>query len=122
MTETKKITTHTNPVQYIVGFMLSIALTLLAYFAVVERWFSTKGIVFFIVLLALAQFAVQLLFFLHLSQEHKPRWRLGMLGLMVVFVLIIVIGSIWIMDNLNYNMMQMTPSEQYKYMHDNESI
>ena len=37
-------------------------------------------------------------------------------------VLIVVIGSLWIMHNLNYNMMHMSPQEQLQYMHDNEGI
>ncbi len=113
---------HTSPVNYIVGFVLSIVLTLLAYFAVVNEWFSTRGIVFFIVTLALVQFAVQMLFFLHLGQEKRPRWRLATLGFMVIIVGILVFGSLWIMDNLNYNMMHMTPSQQEEYVRDNEDL
>ena len=113
---------HTSPVNYIVGFVLSIVLTLLAYFAVVNEWFSTRGIIFFIVTLALVQFAVQLFFFLHLGQEGRPRWRLATLGFMVVIVAILVFGSLWIMDNLNYNMQHMSPTDQKIYLHENEGI
>ncbi len=113
---------HTNPTNYIVGFLLSIVLTLLAYFAVVNEWFSTRGVLFFIVTLALVQFAVQLFFFLHLGQEGRPRWRLAMLGFMVVIVAILVFGSLWIMDNLDYNMQHMSPTDQKVYLHENEGI
>ncbi len=118
----KEHETHTNPTNYIVGFVLSVVLTLLAYFAVVNEWFSKRGIVFFIVTLALVQFGVQMLFFLHLSQEEKPRWRLGTLIFTVIIVGILVFGSLWIMDNLNYNMQHMTPSQQNKYLNENEGI
>lgn len=113
---------HASPINYIVGFVLSIVLTLLAYFAVVNEWFSTRGIVFFIVTLALVQFAVQLFFFLHLGQEGRPRWRLATLGFMVVIVAILVFGSLWIMENLNYNMQHMSPTEQKVYLHENEGF
>ncbi len=55
--------------------------------------------------LALVQSLVQLIFFMHLGIESKPRWNL-ITFLFLIFVLIIVVGgSIWIMQNMNYNMM-----------------
>jgi predicted RNA-binding protein associated with RNAse of E/G family len=35
---------------------------------------------------------------------------------MVGILVIVVGGSIWIMNNLNYNMMQMSPTEKTNYM------
>lgn len=55
--------------------------------------------------LAIAQAAVQLIFFMHLGVEEKPRWNLITFWLLVIMVFIIVAGSIWIMYHLNYNVM-----------------
>ena len=55
----------------------------------------------------------RLYFFLHLGKETKPRWKLYVFGFMVSVVLIIVFGSIWIMNNLNY---RMTPAQINQYM------
>jgi heme/copper-type cytochrome/quinol oxidase subunit 4 len=39
-----------------------------------------------------------------MNKEQYPKWNLMMLLLAAWFVIAIVVGSIWIMDNLNYNM------------------
>ncbi len=98
---------------YISGFVLSIVLTLTAYELVVHGKYSVDIIIAAIVGLALIQFLIQLLFFLHLGRETKPRWKLFVLLFMIMVVLILVFGSIWIMNNLNY---RMTPQQQNQYM------
>jgi cytochrome o ubiquinol oxidase operon protein cyoD len=98
---------------YVTGFILSIALTLGAYLAVVNHMYMAATLVMIIIGLALVQFAVQLIFFLHLGTESKPRWRLMVFWLMVSIVVILVGGSIWIMNNLNYHM---TPQQVNTYM------
>jgi heme/copper-type cytochrome/quinol oxidase subunit 4 len=52
--------------------------------------------------LAIAQLITQLLFFLHLEKEPKPRWNLLVLSFAVTVAVILVFGSLWIMQNLNY--------------------
>lgn len=98
---------------YSTGFLLSIGLTLLANFAVTEHWWSHGWLVFAVLALAVVQFAVQLLFFLHIGRERRPRWKLLMLVLAIIFVLIVVLGSIWIMYNLNH---YMAPDKMNQYM------
>ncbi len=101
---------------YVTGFVTSIVLTVSAYLLVVNRGNATTGlIVKIIVALALIQFIVQLFFFLHLGKETKPRWKLFVFFFMILVVLILVFGSLWIMNNLNY---RMTPSQQFNYMND----
>jgi len=100
---------------YITGFILSIILTLVAYFAVMQKWFDGAGLIAFMMGLASIQFIVQLFFFLHLGSESKPRWKLAAFLFMFLVLIIIVGGSLWIMANLNYNMM-MTPEQMDEYM------
>ena len=104
---------------YVSGFVLSLLFTLTA-FGLVEAHVHSGHTVFshpFLIgttaVLALAQFCAQLYFFLHLGRETKPRWKLLVLGFMILVVLIIVVGSIWIMYNLNY---RMTPQQMNTYM------
>ncbi len=99
--------------KYVIGFVGSVVLTLAAYALASHHSVSRGTIIALLVLLALAQFAVQLIYFLHLDSETKPRWKLAVLGFMIGIVLIIVFGSIWIMNNLNY---RMTPQQQEQYM------
>jgi cytochrome o ubiquinol oxidase subunit IV len=54
--------------------------------------------------LAVVQFVVQMVYFLHVGSERKPRWKAMVMWLMLVVVLILVVGSVWIMNNLNYRM------------------
>lgn len=90
---------------YVIGFVLSIILTLVAYILVVNHVMSGAGLVAVIVGLAIIQLFVQLFFFLHLGEESKPRWNLMSLLFAAMVVIIVVFGSLWIMNNLNYNMM-----------------
>lgn len=98
---------------YLSGYVLSVVLTVAAYLAVTHNWLRHAGLMVLIVALALIQFMVQLLFFLHLGQESRPRWKLLVLSLMVIVVSILVFGSLWIMGNLNT---RMTTKQMYQYM------
>ena|SRR5260221_2509642 len=97
--------THATLRSYITGFALSIAFTLLAYFAVVNHVVSGGLLIAVIIGLAIVQLVVQLLFFLHIGQESKPRWNLAFFLSTASIVLLIVVASLWIMNHLNYNMM-----------------
>ncbi len=92
-----------SPQSYTIGFILSIILTFVAYGLVVGKVFTGWYLVFSLIGLALIQLLVQLVFFLHLSHESKPRWNLIVFSFMMVTVLIIALGTLWIMDNLDYN-------------------
>ena len=89
---------------YVVGFALSLLFTLAAYFLVANRLLSGGILTFTILGLALFQLVVQLLFFLHLGQESKPRWNLVIFLSTVSIILIIVLGSIWIMNNFSLSL------------------
>lgn len=95
-----------NYLPYVVGFALSIVFTLNAYVAVTGAQNGlTTSLFILLVVLAISQLIVQVFFFLHLGRESKPRWNALAFITMVMVVLFIVVGSIWIMNNLNYNMM-----------------
>jgi cytochrome o ubiquinol oxidase operon protein cyoD len=98
---------------YVTGFGCSIVLTLAAYLLVIHQLFSRQILIALVIGLALVQFIVQLLFFLHLGTETKPRWKLFVFLFMVMVVAILVFGSLWIMSNLNY---RMTPDQINAYM------
>ena len=108
---------------YIVGFALSVALTLAAYLIVVEKLIYGNTAVGILLFLAVLQLYVQLRFFLHMGRETKPRWNLIMFILAVWFALALSIGTIWIMDNLHYMMMPNSdPSQTEEYIFEREHI
>lgn len=105
---------------YVVGFGMSIYLTLMAYLSVTHHLFSRRVLLFVLPTTALLQFVVQLIFFLHMGREFKPRWKLYVFLFMLVIVIILVAGSIWIMANLNYH--TQTPAQVNKYLQSQDGL
>jgi cytochrome o ubiquinol oxidase subunit IV len=91
---------------YALGFFFSIILTFTAYFLVVKQIMTGPPLAITIGALALTQAVIQLIYFLHLGQESTPRWNLLVFIFMAIITGILVIGSLWIMYNLDYRMMQ----------------
>ncbi len=88
---------------YVFGFAMSLYLTLTAYWLTVQDMFQPTTFMVAILTLAVLQFSIQVIFFLHIGEESKPRWNLTTLAFMLLVVGILVIGSLWIMDNLSYH-------------------
>lgn len=107
-------TNHGSYMSYAFGFILSLELTVGAYLFVVHDVMSSGWLLFTISLLAIIQLFIQLLFFLHLGKEPKPRWNLMVLLFAVLVVVIVVFGSLWIMHNLDYHMTDHTETEIIK--------
>jgi cytochrome o ubiquinol oxidase operon protein cyoD len=109
-TAENKVENLPSVASYIGGFLLSLILTLTAYFLVARHVNSKHAaishtvLVFMITALAIIQLLVQLTFFLHVDSEKKPRWNLTVMLFAVTVLVIIVFGSLWIMNNLNYHM------------------
>lgn len=113
---------------YITGFVLSLLCTFGAYLlathhigndhaAISHAWLG-----FGLITLALTQFIVQLIFFLHMGDEAKPRLNLLALSFMVGVVLIVVLGSLWIMANLSSYHQHLTPEQTEDYIFEEEGI
>ncbi len=96
---------------YTIGFGLSLLLTGVA-FALVGQHVDS-GHVFpshefllpVLLVLAIMQLVVQVICFLHLGEEPKPRWKLIVFLYTTLIVLIVVVGSLWIMDHLVHEQM-----------------
>jgi len=83
---------------YIIGFVLSLLFTGTAFLSVIKNWVEGSGL---IVTLALLQFVTQLIYFLHLGKTPKASWSMVVFWFMLLIVIIVVLGSLWIMLNLN---------------------
>jgi cytochrome o ubiquinol oxidase operon protein cyoD len=88
-------------------------------FVVNELW-PTQALVYIVLAIAVIQLVVQMVFFLHLGRGS--RWKALTFYFTLLIVAIIVVGTIWIMNNLNYNMMRMSPDEMKDYMNKNQGI
>lgn len=96
---------HGTLKSYVIGFVASLLLTAISFSLVATKILSGHTLIYAIVGLALIQALFQLLFFLHVGQEAKPRWETLIFYFMFMVLLIIALGSIWIMDDLNARMM-----------------
>lgn len=107
-------------ISYIVGFILSVAATLIAYFFVVNHLWPKETMTYIVLGIAVLQLIIQIVFFLHIGRGSHLKLVTFIFG--ILFVLMVVVGSVWIMDNLNYNMMQMSPDQMKVYMQQHEGI
>jgi cytochrome o ubiquinol oxidase operon protein cyoD len=105
--------------KYVVGFVGSVVVTMAAYLLVTRSSWPHGTVVGIICGLAILQFLVQMVFFLHIGDERRPRWKQAVLGFMLGIVLIVVFGSVWIMNNLNY---RMTPEQMQRYLKSQDSL
>ena len=96
---------HGTIKSYVIGFISSLLLTMLSFSLVVFKLLSGHVLVYTLIALAVVQAIVQLIFFLHIGQEAKPRWETMAFAFTVLVLLIIVVGSLWIMNDLNERMM-----------------
>jgi cytochrome o ubiquinol oxidase subunit IV len=90
---------------YLIGFFASILLTALSFALVMTKAMSRTALLYTISALALVQAFFQVKYFLHVGEEPKPRWEMGIFFFMVMVLMIIVIGTLWIMYNLDQRVM-----------------
>ncbi|MDP4163394.1 MAG: cytochrome o ubiquinol oxidase subunit IV [Bacillota bacterium] len=83
---------------YIIGFILSIVLTIIPLVLVLEHLLSKSALVVSILVAAVLQFVIQLFFFMHIRDGEGPRYNVMALILGLVFVVTIVAGAMWIMS------------------------
>ena len=116
-------THHTTAAPYVIGFVLSLIFTIIPYYLVVNHVISGRtALIGVIVGIGFVQMAIQMVFFLHLGREKKPRWQLIFLIMAMAGIFAVVVGSIWIMHHLHYNMTPVTPADISKKLVNDEGI
>lgn len=91
---------------YIVGIILCSILTIIAFWTVMSGQFSKLETFVIIYAAACIQFFVQVICFLRLNtQTEQGRTNVMALVFTIVILISIIVGSLWIMWNLDYNMM-----------------
>jgi len=89
---------------YVIGGVLSLAITIAIYFAVTLHWWQSATMAAIALVAAAMQFAVQSRYFLHLGKHDSAPLMRQSIIFTGIMLLIIVVGSLWVMTNLNYNM------------------
>ncbi|HSX44087.1 MAG TPA: cytochrome o ubiquinol oxidase subunit IV [Candidatus Saccharimonadales bacterium] len=110
---------HGTKQSYVIGFILSLIFTLIPYYLVVNQSLTGNALLVTILGFAVAQMIIQITFFLHIGRGPKPNWNLFFFAGTVGIVLVVVGGSIVIINNLHYNMQ---PSDQTKKIINDEGI
>jgi cytochrome o ubiquinol oxidase operon protein cyoD len=92
---------------YLVGLALAILLTVVSFFIAQTTLVWQPSIPVALAVLAIAQMGVHLVFFLHITTGPDNINNVMALAFGVLIVLLLMTGSLWIMANLNHNMMPM---------------
>jgi cytochrome o ubiquinol oxidase operon protein cyoD len=92
---------------YLIGFVLAVGLTAASFWAVATHAIYGPGVSVALVTLAIAQMGIHLVFFLHITTGPDNTNNVLALAFGVLVVFLIVFGSLWIMTNLNHNMIPM---------------
>jgi cytochrome o ubiquinol oxidase operon protein cyoD len=87
------------------GLAFSVILTAAAFWAAGTHLIWGPAVPVALVVLAIAQMGVHLVFFLHVTTGPDNTNNVLALAFGVMVVFLVVAGSIWIMNNLNQNMM-----------------
>ena len=92
---------------YLIGLALAILLTATSFFVAGTDLVWQPSIPVAIIVLAIAQMGVHLVFFLHITTGPDNTNNVLALAFGVLIVLLVIGGSLWIMSHLNQNVMPM---------------
>jgi cytochrome o ubiquinol oxidase subunit IV len=110
---------HGTLSSYLIGFFLSAVLTAASFYLGFTQPFRNQAMLFVLTGLGILQAIVQLWFFLHLGKESKPHWETMIFLFMTLVLLIIAVGSLWIIYDLNERVMsEMTETSTQRIYHD----
>ena len=92
---------------YVVGLGLALLLTATSFFVAGTDLVWQPSIPVAIIVLAIAQMGVHLVFFLHITTGADNTNNVLALAFGIMIVVLVIGGTLWIMANLNHNMLPM---------------
>ena len=96
---------HGSLGSYAIGFVLSVILTAIPFYMVMDGGFSRHATILTMVVLGLVQVVVHLICFLHMNMSSEGRWNV-MAFIFTVIVILLVVGlSLWIIFSADMLMM-----------------
>jgi cytochrome o ubiquinol oxidase operon protein cyoD len=96
-----------NYLSYTAGLGLAILATIASFVVSQTNLLWAPGISVGLIVLAFAQIGIHLVFFLHLGSSPDSTNNILALAFGVLIVFLVITGSVWIIANLNSNMMPM---------------
>ena len=91
-------------IAYVVGLALALILTGISFWVASTSVLWGPGVATGLVVLAIAQMGVHLVFFLHITSGPDNTNNVLALAFGVLIVFLVMIGTIWIMGHMNTNM------------------
>ena len=98
---------HGTRRSYLIGFLLSVVLTGIPFWLVMSGALDNQTTAIMITAFAVVQILVHTVCFLHVDTRAQGGWTLMAYAFTAVIVLIVIVGSLWIMYHINTNMMPM---------------
>ena len=92
-------------VAYVIGLALALILTGVSFWVASTSTLWGPGVAVGLVVLAIAQMGVHLVFFLHITSGPDNTNNVLALAFGVLIVFLVMVGTIWIMAHMNANMM-----------------
>jgi cytochrome o ubiquinol oxidase operon protein cyoD len=97
---------HFSVKEYAIGFILSVILTVIPFWLVMDGVLSTPAATAIaIMVLGAIQIVVHMIYFLHMNTKSEGGWTAMALIFTVIIVFITLVGSLWVMHHLNTKMM-----------------
>jgi cytochrome o ubiquinol oxidase subunit IV len=96
---------RTGLLVYTIGFGLAVILTVTSFWAANTSLLWPPGVPLGLAVLAIAQMGVHIVFFLHITTGSDNTNNVLALAFGMLIVTVVMAGSLWIMTNLNANMM-----------------
>jgi cytochrome o ubiquinol oxidase operon protein cyoD len=92
---------------YLIGLGLAVLATFVSFFISGTSLVWQPSIPAALIVLAIAQMGVHIVFFLHITTRPDSINNIMALTFGVFIVFVLIVGSVWIMAHLNYNMVPM---------------
>ena len=93
---------------YTIGLVLAVVLTATSFWVANTTLLWGPGVAMGLIVLAIAQMGVHLVFFLHITTGPDNTNNVLALAFGLLIVFLVIAGSVWIMTDLNNNMMPPT--------------
>jgi cytochrome o ubiquinol oxidase subunit IV len=90
---------------YTIGLLLAVLLTATSFWVANTSLLWGPGVPLGLTVLAIAQMGVHLVFFLHITTAPDSTNNVLALAFGILIVFLVIAGSLWIMTNLNDNML-----------------
>lgn len=91
-------------ISYVIGLALALILTGVSFWAASTSSLWGPGVAVGLVVLAIAQMGIHLVFFLHITSGPDNTNNILALAFGVLIVFLVMIGTIWIMSHMDANM------------------